>query len=289
MALCGQIQFLRHLSPVTTELPGTFSIDRVVGAFVAADRSQFTNPASVQVRVVGENAANLSKGDIARTLEERLRPAGIEFSRRDPRTIYSVLCLDAVTFIGVARAETCLSTWSGGEVRFRAEGKEISRAEFKLLEAIAVFNVPVQSGQRALDLGAAPGGWSKVLALKGLEVAAVDPAELSPLCSEYEKITHYKTTAQEFLRSMAGERFDLIVNDMRMDALPSAEVLLSLAPLLVSGGNALMTVKLASGTPQQILDLLTQVRTRLTSVFSIRGARQLFYNRSEITLSLIKN
>ena len=47
--------------------------------------------------------------------------------------------------------------------RFAREEGQVSRAEFKLLEAIELFGVAVREHGVALDLGASPGGWTRVL------------------------------------------------------------------------------------------------------------------------------
>ena len=53
-----------------------------------------------------------------------------------------------------------------------------SRAYFKLEEALDLAGVDDLHGSRALDLGAAPGGWTEVLLDRGASVVAVDPGAL---------------------------------------------------------------------------------------------------------------
>jgi 23S rRNA (uridine2552-2'-O)-methyltransferase len=55
-----------------------------------------------------------------------------------------------------------------------------SRAAFKLLEIDSKEKV-FRPGQRVLDLGAAPGGWSQVAAAKGAKVTAVDLLPVAPI------------------------------------------------------------------------------------------------------------
>ena len=50
----------------------------------------------------------------------------------------------------------------------------------KLAEAFACLGTWPQAGQTAVDLGAAPGGWTRVLAQHGARVTAVDRAPLAP-------------------------------------------------------------------------------------------------------------
>jgi 23S rRNA (cytidine2498-2'-O)-methyltransferase len=84
--------------------------------------------------------------------------------------------LDANTLIGSAE---CESPFPGGIIEFE-EDKEgpPSRAYLKLWEALTYCGRPVQPGERCLDAGASPGGWTWALANLGAEVLAVDRAPL---------------------------------------------------------------------------------------------------------------
>ena len=58
-----------------------------------------------------------------------------------------------------------------------------SRAYLKLYEALTRLGVRPGPGERCIDLGASPGGWSWVLACLGADVLAVDRAPLDPRLS----------------------------------------------------------------------------------------------------------
>jgi 23S rRNA (cytidine2498-2'-O)-methyltransferase len=79
------------------------------------------------------------------------------------------------------------------------------------------------------------------------------------------------------------DMFDVIVNDMRMDARDSARLMVRYAKLLYAHGWALMTVKLPEQKREPILDHAFAI---LREAYTIAGARQLFHNRSEITVWL---
>lgn len=68
-----------------------------------------------------------------------------------------------------------------GEVTF-VEDREgpPNRAYLKLWEALVRVGRWPQPGERCLDLGASPGGWTYVLAKLGAEVIAIDKAPLDP-------------------------------------------------------------------------------------------------------------
>ncbi|GHU97413.1 SAM-dependent methyltransferase [Spirochaetia bacterium] len=84
--------------------------------------------------------------------------------------------LDAHTMIASAR---CASPFPAGALEF-AEDKEgpPSRAYLKLWEALVRCRKWPGPGQRCLDAGASPGGWTWALARLGAKVTAVDRAPL---------------------------------------------------------------------------------------------------------------
>lgn len=101
-------------------------------------------------------------------------------------------------------------------VAAKSEGYR-SRAAFKLLQLDEQFKL-LKPGMRVVDLGAAPGGWSQVVAnvigkkgkLIGIDLLPIDPipgAELIQLDFMDEK-------APEVLRKMLGGKADLVLSDM---------------------------------------------------------------------------
>ncbi len=72
------------------------------------------------------------------------------------------------------------AVWADEPRRRSAVPTVVSRAEHKLAEAIHVFGLDLRAGMRAIDLGAAPGGWTFLLAERGLDVVAVDPPHWRP-------------------------------------------------------------------------------------------------------------
>ncbi|MDR0555359.1 MAG: hypothetical protein LBG76_11280 [Treponema sp.] len=84
--------------------------------------------------------------------------------------------LDARTMIASAR---CTSPFPGGAIQF-IEDKEgpPSRAYLKLWEALVRSRRWPEPGDRCLDAGASPGGWTWALAGLGAQVLAIDRAPL---------------------------------------------------------------------------------------------------------------
>jgi 23S rRNA (cytidine2498-2'-O)-methyltransferase len=96
------------------------------------------------------------------------------------------------------------------------------------------------------------------------------------------QVRHHRETAGSFLGRHRGKRFDLMVSDMKMEAVKAARLLVDSADALGPGGALLTTLKLAKG-PSALREIEDSLRT-LESAYEIRHARQLYFNRSEITV-----
>jgi 23S rRNA (cytidine2498-2'-O)-methyltransferase len=277
--------FCRHVCPVQARVllaQGVADLDRLAAAcepFVP--RLRAAEAFSVQTRLLG-NGWPYARYDVNVRLAERFTARGIPLDVRRPQQVLSVVLAPGQGYLGLSRAADNLSDWAGGERRFKREAGQVSRAEFKLLEAIELFALHLPAGGTALDLGAAPGGWTRVLRQHGMQVVAVDPAALDPRVASDPGVKHVRETAQHYLLG-ADRAFDVLLNDMRMDARDSARVVVEASQNLEPDGWALLTLKLPENRMAQVtaaaLDLL---RAR----YQVIGARQLFHNRSEITVAL---
>ncbi|MDR1664722.1 MAG: methyltransferase domain-containing protein [Clostridiales bacterium] len=245
---------------------------------------------SVQMRVEPRDGALYARAaEILRGTEETLTARGFVKDDKNPEWVASLFIHGEDLYAGVSACADNLSKWNGGEMRFKKDADFISRAEFKLLEAFEVFGIARgsvlsenarQAALSALDLGAAPGGWTKALLERGYRVTAVDPAEMHERLKERENFTHLKDIAQ---RLPAGGQYDLIVNDMRMDMFDSCRVMLDTAERLKPNGQAVITLKLSpGGWRKKTLRALELLEKK----YRVLGARQLFHNREEVTVWL---
>jgi 23S rRNA C2498 (ribose-2'-O)-methylase RlmM len=186
-------------------------------------------------------------------------------------------------YIGQAIAAAGITTraWlPAGRPDLPYDSRLVSRSALKLIEAIELFDVPLRQGGKALDLGAAPGGWSQILARHGMIVTSVDPGELDPRVASLFGVTRYPGSAQDFLHTTT-ERYDIIVNDMRLDARLSARTMTRGRQLLEVTGAAVMTLKLPERAPTA---LLRQALDVLSEAFPVLMARCLYFNRNEVTV-----
>jgi 23S rRNA (cytidine2498-2'-O)-methyltransferase len=108
----------------------------------------------------------------------------------------------------------CSSPFPGGRIEF-AEDREgpPSRAYLKLWEALVRCGKWPGPGERCLDAGASPGGWTWALSRLGAQVTAVDRAPLEPRVLALEGITFLKHDAFTLRPEDLGPR-DWVFSDV---------------------------------------------------------------------------
>ena len=173
-----------------------FARDRFLGsAFRIADPSDRVSPLLSLAAARGpfgtvwlqhaDTEDGRSVGRLCRRLQARfeggLGKAGL-LRGASPRRLHVLFVDGTHGFIGVSDARNG-ACWSMGIPRLRMAGAP-SRSASKLEEALLWFlgDDPkglLAPGMSAVDLGAAPGGWTWVLARRGLRVSAVDHGHLS--------------------------------------------------------------------------------------------------------------
>jgi 23S rRNA (cytidine2498-2'-O)-methyltransferase len=276
--------FLRHIQPVDRVLPIAGGADDLAAlAAVVRDMSEAFRGRRIAVHIRRKEGSPFAHpvAEAKSALDAALREIGAEPAMRSPERMLSVFADDAELLIGIGTAEEMLSDWPGGAIRFRREDGQISRAKFKLLEAERTFGLRLDRHERALDIGAAPGGWTSLLLERGLDVTAVDPADLHPSLVGHPRVTWLKRNAGDV--SFAPGTFDLLVCDMSWDPATMAKLVLRLAPSLKPGAEAIVTIKLLHRKPMQTIRNITE---QLAKAFDVLRAKQLFHNRDEITLYL---
>lgn len=277
--------FCRHVCPVQISVPLTQEV-RDLETLAEASRSLVPRlnklqTFSVQTRLMGKGWS-YTRYDVNTQLANELTAQKFTLDVSRPIQILSVTLTPEEGLLGVSYAADNLSDWAGGVRRFKWEAEQISRAEFKLLEAVETFKLSWPESGSALDLGAAPGGWTRIARLHGLQVTAIDPADLAPALVADPGVRHLRHTTQRYLPG-TDTTFDVILNDMRMDARDSAQLMLTARRNLKPGGWALMTVKLPHSHAERVA---TAALGLLRERYTLIGARQLFHNRNEITVAL---
>ncbi len=282
--------FVRHVFPADEAVSlaadrGDLERIRDAVSGCVEQRLDTTRSFSVQARVIGQ--LPYGRNDIQLALQRMLtQRLGVVSDVRDPDQVVSVVVARrpdgrAVAYFGLSDASDNLSSWPGGMRRFAREPGQISRSEFKLLEAMEAFDIELRAGGVALDLGAAPGGWTRVLVERGLSVVAVDPAELHSSIASRPEVTHHRMRVQDLPRAGSLPRFDVVTNDMRIDARDSARSMRGIRRLLSPmGGTGVVTLKLPT---RRAVSVMRSAIDLLERDYRVRGVRNLFHNRQEVT------
>lgn len=278
--------FVRHIHPVDTAVPvdgEQTDLEALVSAAEGLFQSlQPGTPVAVQVRRFGIELP-YTRFAVKERIDPIIAALGGLAVTQGAEQVLSVSIGEGEAYLGLSTPSENLSDWPGGEVRFKREEDQLSRAKFKLLEAMQTFAIDVPIGGHALDLGAAPGGWTSLLLEKGLYVTAVDTAELGEALSDHPKLTFLRQNAQE--ATFPPGTFDLLTCDMSWNPLHTAAMVTRLAPAVRAGAPIILTVKLMLDNPTRTI---RKVADALQGSYAVRKTKQLFHNRDEVTMHLAR-
>lgn len=169
----------------------------------------WVDPVRLPIRSIGEGAKALravQRNWVAylpehaargRLLAEKLPPVSgrpLVFGQPRPSAplgSWTLLDRDELFF-----AAHCTSAFPNGEVRFE-EDRHVppNRAYLKLWEALTLLDERPGPGDRCLDLGSSPGGWTWVLASLGAHVLSVDKAPLDDVVAAMPEVTFRQESA----------------------------------------------------------------------------------------------
>ncbi len=141
----------------------------------------------------GKELSGLSKKFTA-PFEKALRSASI-FSPKSGMRLHLVFLTGTQAYLGISPINNS-SPWPMGITRLRLPKEAPSRATLKLEEAWHHFIAAedwdnrLASSMRAVDLGAAPGGWTWQLVQRGMFVEAVDNGPMDKSLMETGQVQH---------------------------------------------------------------------------------------------------
>jgi len=168
-----------------------------------------------------------------------------------------------------------------------------SRSTLKLAEAIEVFldkseqTRLLRQGMTAVDLGAAPGGWTWQMVRRGIRVVAVDNGPMKGVLAKHPLVEHLKQDGFKFAPRKA---VDWLICDMVEKPAKVAELI---GNWFVNGWckHAIFNLKLPMKQRVVALDsALGGIRGRLEmeGISYKLSAKQLYHDREEITVFLSK-
>lgn len=174
----------------------------------------------------------------------------------------------------ILASSDCSSPFPNGEPNFlESKSGPPSRAYLKLWEAFTLLGVSPKKGERCLDAGACPGGWSWVLQGLGADILAIDKAPLDLKMNKFSNIKFQKGDALAKGPDELGS-FDWVFSDV----ICYPERLLQWIKLWISSGatkHILCSVKFRGEEGYGVLAELKKIPNS--------WIRHLFVNKHEVT------
>lgn len=280
-----KLVFPRHLMRGVAEIPHEEAEDLASFGDLALEAWQqlpLPSRVSLQVWQSGDAEMPYRNDQLWRRLAAALEDIDVQVSRGGASHVLGACQVKEGIILGSNGVANALSDWPGGRVQLAKPKGQVSRSEFKLEEIIRTQLADLPTAGAALDLGAAPGGWTRILLERGLDVWAVDSGQMDKRLQHRPRLTYVPTLAGPFLAENQ-QQFDLVVNDMRMEPMLSASIMNSAARYVPSGGMGVMTIKLQPASPLRQIDSTVAA---LQSMWQVETVRQLFHNRHEVTAIL---
>jgi 23S rRNA (cytidine2498-2'-O)-methyltransferase len=191
----------------TTELVSDLPEGDRVGPIVAAARGLGRRFCALWLETPdtndGKALASLLR-PLAPHLEKGLRQAGVAFDdAAAPERLHVFFVGGRACYVGTSDVAAS-APWPMGIPRVRMPRAAPSRSTLKLAEAFLVFlgdaerEKALVPGMTAVDLGAAPGGWTWQLVQRGLMVTAVDNGALDAALLETGQVKHRRDDGFHF-------------------------------------------------------------------------------------------
>lgn len=157
--------------------------------------------------------------------------------------VVTVVLVEGTPWLTLHKHGPGMSPWPGARPRQSLapveQGGPPSRAWLKLYEAIERFGLAPQAGQRALEIGAAPGGAASLLLERGLEVVGVDPNELDPRVAEHPRFLHVRTPSTQLSPAQIVGPFHWLLVDVNV---PPGTALRGALPFIEAHADTLLGV-----------------------------------------------
>jgi len=203
----------------------------------------------------------------------------------------NIFFLDSThVFIGINQLNNS-ATVAMGIPRLRMPSSAPSRSTLKLDEAITTFLTLEQQqqllkpGMRAVDLGAAPGGWTWQLVQRQLFVTAIDNGPMDKALMKTEMVEHLKTDAFTY----SQKKVDWLVCDMVEQP---HRVTKLIAHWFAKGWckHAIFNLKLPMNkryeAVRQCEKTLCTALDKIGQIYSLQ-TKQLYHDREEVTVCVL--
>ena len=189
-------------------------------------------------------------------------------------------------WIGWHQAIGICSRYAGGLLPVVPSRTPVSRAWYKIQEALTWSALPVPPAAKFADLGCAPGGASQALLQRGHFVMGIDPAEVSPVVLEHPNFRHVRRRTTQ-VRRREFRRIRWLTADMNVApqyTLEAVESIVMDPEVRIRG--MLLTLKLLDWSlAERIPEYARRVRRW---GFNHVWTRQLAHHRQEFCLAALK-
>lgn len=265
--------------------PGMTPLAEEIGKLLLAARGESSASSQTRQSLGGEGlsdeVAHPKSGDFGYELPLNKR------ARVGQQVLDVVLVEPGNWWVGWHQAASMPSRWPGGVAQIELPEHAVSRAYLKAREAILWSRLPVEAGDRAVEIGSSPGGSCQALLDLGLEVIGIDPAEMDEAVLEHPRFTHIrKRSAEVKRREFRGVKWLLADSNVAPAyTLDAVEAIVTHSDVHIRG--LLLTLKLLNWElASEIPDWMARVRS--WGYEHVR-ARQLAYNRQEICIAATKS
>lgn len=274
IALCKQLETSDRISGLLTSLSGAppsgtvflETVDTNEGKELQALCRKLERPLSIALR----------KHDL------------LQDSAADRQRLHICFLATNAAYVGVVDT-TNSSVHNMGIPRLRFPRGAPSRSTLKLEEALLTFLSDSERAQRlctgmtAVDLGAAPGGWTWQLVERGLQVIAVDNGAMAPDLLDSGRVEHRR---EDGFRFRPEQPVDWMVCDIVEQPARIADLA---ASWLVEGQcrqtifNLKLPMKKRYQEVQQCLDKIRQRLDKAGHRYQL-ACKQLYHDREEVTV-----
>lgn len=241
-----------------------------------------------------------SAKDIEVYLGQKLEKEGYDVNIITPDFLVYLVLINMRCYVGYSDYKKLKKKFVNPERHYHPLSKDaVSRSELKLVQAFDDFGIKGKG--LAIDLGAAPGGWSHFLAGSGFKVIAIDNGDLDykklgELGMKVKTITESQAILKEDLKknniihikanakktSLKGMgKATILIDDMNMVPKESAELVLSFSRILAKNAKLIFTIKCVDRNAEKHISNATQA---LGKEFRINAVRVFPSNRQELTL-----
>ncbi len=250
---------------------------------------------------------------------------GAKIDLANPSAVFHVIINGGTAYVSIAGSSNAYGA-TLDYFRHRNMDKDIlengiSRAEFKIQEAMGYFDIKIGKGFRALDIGAAPGGWSRYLMKNGASVVAIDAGrinysampensriavvlgkereiadaegidvldmeKLDESAKSYD-LLHIKELFENIKISELVKLgpFDIMCIDINIPAQESAIIAAVCSEALKKGAFLILTLKM---TDDRIEQAIAKSKEALGATYEGMRVKKLPHDRKELTLFAVK-